>query len=214
MIFVYDLSVNFNDEAYKFYEWKETDEIEYLKKSVLIKVSNYLYRKIISNNIIVDSMFLNTIKDKSELIKNKKYEKLEFMCIFTNGEDSVGVIFNSDGKIMEYTKFTLQDEIELLEISYSLKIKKINYKEITNNDYNISFVTREGKKIIKLILNELEKIKDEKDKLNYLYYEWFNHKCELDNPYDELVNSIKSYYDESHMKFLDILNIISIKNNV
>lgn len=214
MIFVYDLLVNYNDEAYKFYEWDVNDEIEYLKRSVLIKVSDYLYKKVISKNIIVGETFLASIKEKSEIVKEKKHEKMSYMCIFTNGSDTTGVTFNNNGRIMEFTKFTLQDELELLDIALSLKIKKIDYKEITNNEYSVSFITRDGKKVIKMILRELNMIKDEKDKINYLYYEWFNKKCEIDTPYNELVRDIKSFYGEGHTKFLKLLNIISIKNNV
>lgn len=213
MIFVYDILVNFNDEVYSFYEWEEKDEIEFLKKSLLIKVSDFLYKRILSNNIIFDITFLNSIKNKSEILKNKKVEVLEYMCIFSNGRDLIGIIFNDKGKFLEKTKFTIQDEIELLDICSSLKTKKISYT-VVKNEYNPSFITRRGKKIINNIIRELKEIKNDKDKLKYLYYEWFNSKKYENDYYAKLIEDIKLTYNEKHDDFLNLLNKISIKNNV
>ncbi len=212
MIYIYDLLVNFNKEIYNFYEWEETDIIEYLKKSMLFKVSKYLYNKFISDNIVVDENFLNLIKNKTEILNQKKIEYLTYCAVMTNGDDATAFIFNSDGLIIEKSKFTVEDEIELLEISKSIKAKKISYKKLLENSYNPSFITREGKKIIKLILLELESIKNDSKKINYLYYEWFNKKSSNKNQYNELVDNIKFfYYPKKHEYFLKILNLITIK---
>ena len=213
MTYVYDLLINLNNYDYKFHEWNDKDEIEYLKKSVILKISDYIYEKLLTNNIIIGNKTLDLIKDKTCILKNKVIENITYMGIFTNGKDVIGITFSKDGVILEKTRFTIQDELELLEISSSLKYIKIDYKEITNNEYNISFITREDKENINKIINELKIIKEDKEKINYLYYEWFNRKSESNNPYEELINDIVKNYNDNK-DFIKLLNLISIKNNV
>ena len=213
MTYVYDLLINLNNYDYKFYEWNDKDEIEYLKKSVILKISDYIYEKLLTNNIIIGNKTLDLIKDKTCILKNKVIENITYMGIFTNGKDVIGITFSKDGKKKKKTRFTIQDELELLEISSSLKYIKIDYKEITNNEYNISFITREDKENINKIINELKIIKEDKEKINYLYYEWFNRKSESNNPYEELINDIVKNYNDNK-DFIKLLNLISIKNNV
>lgn len=212
MNYVYDLLINLNVSDYKFYEWKDTDTIEYLKKGVLLKVSDYLYKKILTNNIVIGNKTLELIKGKTCILKDKKLENITYMGIFTNGKDAIGVTFSSKGEILEKTRFTIQDELELIEISIPLKLIKIDYKKILNNEKNVSFLLREDEKNIRLILNELETIKNDSEKIDYLYYEWFNKKNESNNSYEELINDIKNNYIDNK-NFLKLLILISIKNN-
>lgn len=212
MTYVYDLLINLNDYDYKFYEWKDNDDIEYLKKSILLKVSDYIYKKLLTNNIIIGSKTLEIIKDKTCVLKNKRIENISYMAIFCNGKDVIGITFSSKGEILEKTRFTLQDELELLEISSTLKFNKIDYKEILNNEYNINFISRDDKEKIKLIINKLETIKDNKEKIDYLYYEWFNKKSKSSNSYEELIKDICKNYNEEHLGFLELINLINIKN--
>lgn len=214
MTYVYDLIINLNDSDYKFYEWDEKDDIEYLKKSVLLKVSDYIYKKIVSNNIVLGDKTLELMKDKSCILKNKKIENITYMAIFTNSKDVIGITFSSKGEILEKTRFTLQDELELLEMSYSLKYTKIDYKEILNNDYKVSFISRKDKDNLKYILRELDKMKEDKNKIEYLYFEWFNKKNINTDAYDELINDIKKNYNETKHNFLKLLNLVNVKNNV
>jgi len=214
MTYIYDLLINLNDYDYKFYEWNESDVIEYLKKGILIKVSDYIYKKILTNNIVIGNKTLEILKDKTCILKNKRIENITYMGVFTNGKDVVGVTFSSNGEILEKTRFTIQDELELLETSNQLKYTKIDYKEILNNEYNVSFVSREDRENINIIINELKNIKDDKEKINYLYYEWFNRKSESNNPYKELINDISKNYSDVNKDFLELLNLVSIKNNV
>lgn len=211
MTYVYDLLINMN--GYNFYEWNEEDDIEYLKKSILIKISDYMYRKIISNNIVIGDKTLNLINNKSCVLKNKRIETIPYMCVFTNGKDTTGVTFSSKGEIISKTKFTIQDELELLENSKCLKTYRIDYREITNKKLNNCFNLREDKEKINYILNSLEQIKNDKYKIEYLYYEWFNKKVGTNDFFDELINDIKNNYSEDRKDFLELLDLIMIKNN-
>ena len=42
MVYIYDLILNWcRDRKYEFFEWKENDEIEYIKKIPVFKVRNF-----------------------------------------------------------------------------------------------------------------------------------------------------------------------------
>ena len=211
MTYVYDLLINLN--GYSFYEWRESDKIEYLKKSVLIKTSDYIYRKIISNNIVISDKTLELLKNKSCVLKNKKVETIPYIGVFTNGEDVIGIMFSPYGEIIGRTRFTIQDELELLQTSKDLKTIRIEYKSITNKKMNISFNLREEKEVINYILNCLNKIKNDSSKIEYLYYEWFNKRSNSKNTYNELIEDIKINYSNERKDFIKMLDLLVIKNN-
>ena len=71
-------------------------------------------------------------------------------------------------------------------------------------------MTRNEEKVTNLILNELELIMDSTDKIDYLYYEWFNTN-KGKNKYKKLVSSIKSSYTSNHEYMLELLNLLKIK---
>ena len=108
----------------------------------------------------------------------------------------------------------IQDELELLENAKDLKTVRINYKEISNKKMNISFNSREEKEIINHIVNSLESIKNDTPKIEYLYYEWFNKKSNSINTYNELINDINKNYTDEKKEFLQLLDLVTIKNNV
>ena len=214
MTYIYDILINLNSCDISFYEWRETDDIGYLKKGVLIKVSEYIYKKIVSNNIVVGSKTLNMLKDKSCVMKNRKIETIPYMGVFTDGKDTIGISFSKEGRIQKKTRFIIQDELELLESSRKLKTIRIDYIDITDKKVEVSFKTREETEMIDYILNSLDKIKNDNEKVKYLYYEWFNQKGESNNLYNELIIDIKKNYSDNKNNFLKLLDLINAKNNV
>lgn len=72
---------------------------------------------------------------------------------------------------------------------------------------------RSEKKILNDILEELNSIKNDKEKIDYLYYEWFDSN-DGDDKYFKLVSDLKSKFTDKHMEFLELLNLLTIKNNV
>ena len=46
MSYVYDLVLNFNNDLYEFYEWKQDDVIYHIKRIHLIKVDSKTYNEI------------------------------------------------------------------------------------------------------------------------------------------------------------------------
>lgn len=208
MIYVYDITVNLNNDLIKFYEWEETDVLTRIKKTVLVKLSNEIYNLFIKNSIVVGPLFLDGIKKKTEIFSGKKIEILDYGCAMTNGNDAIFATFNVKGKILERSKFLIDEELEVLELSNNLSIKDIDYKQNYSN-YKLDILGREEKRIISLIVNELKLIKNEKEKIEYLYFEWFNKKNVNDEAYEKLIKSIKENFTEKHKEFLNILNLIT-----
>ncbi len=210
MIYIYDVTVNFNDEILNFYEWEESDILNRIKKTLLVKVNNNFYRKLIKKSISIDTSFLDLIKERTEVYNSKKNEILSYACIFTNGTDALMVSFNKAGRIMERSKFPIDEELEILEIANNLVEKNIKYK-LVKSKYKVEILRREEKRILNLILKELEYIKDDKEKIKYLYFEWFDKRSEKDDLYEELVKNIKDNFSEKHKEFLNILKLITIQ---
>lgn len=207
MIYIYDITVNLNDDLISFYEWNENDTLTKLKRTLLLRINRDIYNMFIKNNIIVDKSFLEIIKNKTEIINNKKQENLNYGCIFSNGYDAIFVTFNKEGKILERSKFLIDEELGIIELSNNLTEKNIEYIK-TNSNYKINILRREEKVIINLIINELKLVKEDKEKLKYLYFEWFNKRSDNKNIYEKLLKSIKENYSIKHKEFLEILNLI------
>lgn len=210
MIYIYDITVNLNDDLINFYDWEESDILTHIKKTLLIKVNNYFYKLLIKKSVLIDNSFLDLIKNKTEIHNNKKTEILKYGCIFSNGTDALMVSFNDKGKIIERSKFIIDEELEILEISNNITEKEIKY-EIVKTNYKLNLLRRDEKKVLNLIIKELKIIKNDKEKIKYLYFEWFDKKSDNENIYDELIKNINLNFTEKHREFLKILNLITIE---
>ena len=69
MNFYYDIVVNFQENNYMFYEWAESDVLEYIKRVPIFQVTTKVLRDLINNNIEVDKEFLDSIYNKTKLKK-------------------------------------------------------------------------------------------------------------------------------------------------
>ncbi len=204
MIFIYDIWVNFNDKFYEFYEWSENDIIEHVRKMPLLRIKKEMLDELISKNIIINKIFLNNIYNKSEIFNNKNIEYLEYGCIFSDLNRAIVVTFNKEGQILELSSISVGEELEIMDITETLILKDIKYKSL-NNKYEINNLTRKENKLVGGIINELEKIKTDKSKIDYLCYEWFGKTNET---YDNLVDSIKKEFTEKHREFMDLLKLV------
>lgn len=205
MIFIYDILVNFNDNYYEFYEWNENDTVEHIRKIPLIKVKKEMIQKIIEKNIVINKMFLGTIQNKCEIFNSKSIEYIEYGCIFCDLNRSVVVSFNKEGYIMELSSILINEELEIIDVAETLLEKEIKYKELYNK-YERNNFTRKDLKVINNIIFELEKIKDDKEKTEYLCYEWFG--TSENASYKKLINSIKKNFTEKHKEFMELLKLV------
>lgn len=203
MIFIYDIFINLNKEFFDFYEWEELDNISHVRKSPLLKVKSKTIDKLIEKSLILEKPFLETIYNKCEIFSNKQIEYLEYGCIFSDENKSVFCMFDKDGNINKLSSISISEELEILEIVETLSEKEISYKEI-NKKHIKSNLTREQKKAMNFILSELDKIKNDKEKIEYLYYEWFNEK---ECSYSKLIKDINKKFTNKHLEFLELLKL-------
>ena len=93
MNYYYDVVLNFSDELINFYEWEESDSLEYFKKIPLVLVSSKQYKEIVSHDIKVSQDFLESIKEKS---KSNLSDSL-YMVIFADKNGSTAIEFDESG---------------------------------------------------------------------------------------------------------------------
>lgn len=136
MIYVYDILLNFSTSLYEFYEWK-IDEITHFKKIGLFKVSSKFIYDVFNKEVHVNKSFLELLHNRSEVIIEDKLYKNSGVCIFTDGDEFIGVKFNKEGLIIQKSKLFISDELELLEISSNLNQIILEY-----NCFDVSFLRR------------------------------------------------------------------------
>ena len=105
MIYAYDLLINFNEELYDFYDWKETDSITHIRRIPLYKIDDTFYTDLLTRKIKVNTDYLKEIKDKTQIFSPKTLETIEYACIFTNGENAIAVNFDTNGNVNQKVNF-------------------------------------------------------------------------------------------------------------
>lgn len=213
MKYVYDTLLNFNEEIYDYFEWKETDYIEYAKRIPLLKLTFLDYKNIVNNKIVVVKEFLDKIYDITEIYVDKNIKLIEYACLFTNGEDVIAVEFNNKGYSIMKSKLLLDESNDILEISSILKESDLKY-EIVNKENIDRFVTRSEIDKIMFLNREIKMLYKEKniDKLKYLHYECFNIiEDDLENLNNSFISFLNNGWNEKHKKLYELLRLAYIK---
>ena len=211
MIYIYDVLLNFNTSLIEFFEWEENDLIKYVKKLPIYKVSDDFLYNLVKNEIKVSDDFLNEIKDKT--LFEEKSEEFKYCSLLTNNKIVLGVLFNEFGNVLYLSRLLIEEEKEILTIANRLSLYHINY-EICNFNNEISDnLTRKERNIKNNLLKTINFLYKNNDfeKLNYLYYEYFN-KIENNNDkiYNSLILSMDSF-NSKHTALYDILTLSSKK---
>ena len=208
MNYFYDLLINLNDdEAFKFYEWNKNDNIIHLKKIPVFKITNKDLKIFLSYNIQVEQDFLNLIKNKTESYEQNS-EPIMYMALFTDENNSILLEFNSQGKSIYRSSLLLEEELDLLEISYSLKKESLSYEKLEKLAVKDEIrQVREANRFLSLEINSLYE-EENFSKLRYLYNEIFNEDSNnLEEIHTKLLDLIKSDFQESHLKLLKIIEL-------
>lgn len=208
MIYVYDLLVNLNEELIDFYDWEDTDDMFHVRKCLLIKVLSKDYYNMLTNKIKISDSFMKEIKGKAQIFSGRNTIIIDYMIAVTDGINAFIIKFDNNGVSKLKSKFIINEEVEIINLSSSMKVSNIDFDII--NKENINKMTRKEKRIVNLILYQLENIKNNKDMIDYLYYEWFDTN-NGDNKLDKLISNIRESYSNKHIEFLNILNLITNK---
>lgn len=209
MNYVYDILSNFNQELYDFYDWDKNDNFTHLRKVPSFRVSKEVLVDLMFKKVKIKGNLLKLIKDKTQVFTKEGVDVIEYCFIVSDSVTSLGVILDEDGVVYKRSKFLVSEELEINKCLKTSKIYNVEYNLLSSKTH-YSNMTRNEEKVTNLILNELELIMDSTDKIDYLYYEWFNTN-KGKNKYKKLVSSIKSSYTSKHEYILELLNLLKIK---
>ena len=206
MNYFYDLLINLSDDVpYNFFEWNKNDDIMHLKKIPVFKINTNDLKNFLSFNIKVGEEFLKDIENKTE-----GYDKnlIKYMALFTDNNNSLVLEFNEDGKAIARSKLLLEEQLDLMEIAYSLKRITINYKKLDLINQNDEL--RQIKELKHFLNLEIKTLYENNNlsKLRYLYNEVFNQdNKDLLSIYKDLKKEINKQFNENHLKLIDIIKL-------
>ena len=207
MKYVYDIILNFNEKYYDFFQWNTNDNIDYIKKIPVYKVSNEVIRDLILNKIQINKSFIEEIYNKCEIYTNVGIEKIEYVCLFCSEDTVIGIEFNSNGKSLYKSDLIIDESIDIIRFMKKSKISKIDYKLIEH--HKINFITRKEENMINFIKRELKDMymNDKIDKLKYIYYECFG-KDEIN--ISKINIDLERYMVDNTSKLFDLLKLTSL----
>lgn len=218
MINIYDILLNWTDSIYvfDFYEWDINDEFEHIKRIPMFKIKEEDYEMALKSIIKVDKVFLELIKNKTEVYGNRKGLKLEYATLLTDGLRVLAVEFNDKGESIYKSKLLLDEEDEAVNLSYKLQLSRIEYKVLNKTNIN-NYETRKELKMRKFLNKELDNSYKNRqiEKLKYLYIEYFSKdKNDINDIYNELKNSLKQGINKNHEKIYELLKLSYTKRLV
>ena len=114
MTYIYDVTLNFNETLYDFFEWNNSDTLTHVRKIPIFKVSNEVFIDILSNAIKVSDTILSKMKDKTDVYgkKNKSFTA----CLIRNEDNIIALKFNEDGVSKYISNIVVEEELDILEI--------------------------------------------------------------------------------------------------
>ena len=207
MNYIYDILLNFNEAYYDFFEWGKKDDIKHFKKIPIIKINKNDYNKIVNYNFKIDLIILKKIANKAELWNKNNNMNYKYTLLISNGIDTIGIIFDELGNSIKRSSLIIDEELDISQTIKTVHIKKIDY--ILNSKIIYHLKTRKEMDEITFILNEVNKLSiiNDKDKINYLYFECFNNLEENTKKALDIIN--KNINQE---RIINILyNILKIK---
>ena len=210
MIYIYDLTLNFNDRLYDFYDWKDTDNITHYRKIPLIKLSDKKYDKFLNNKVVVDEELLSLVRDKAQQYKGRMLKTVKYAFVLTNGFDAFAVMLDDGGTSVKKSKLVIGEELEVIDLANNLKVKDVSFNIVCKDNFVNKF-TRDEEVIINDVVSKINDHKDNLELLKYLYYEWNNKIYVGKSCYDDLIKDITSQYSDKLNKLNEILNLY-VKN--
>ena len=205
MKYIYDIMLNFDENFYDFFEWNDSDNIEYIKKIPAFKLSNKVLNELKNNEVIINN-FINIIKDKTEVYLNTTIDLIEYSCLFVSDNMVIAVEFNNEGKIIYKSDLLIDEALDVISVCDKLKEIKLDYKILKKN--TIDFMTKEELKKYNFICREIEKLylDNNIEKLRYLYYECYN---KVKNVSRLMLIDLKKYEISNKLYDLLMLNYLN-----
>lgn len=208
MNYYYDLILNFSLENILFYEWDDTDNLEYIEKIPLFKITEKDMVNILENNIKITEDFLLLIKDKTTIKSRGIINTISYASIFTDAKSAIAIEFNETGEIIGRSNLLLEDDLNVIEMAFTLKKKDLNYEVL--NKIVVDAPLREITKMKSVIKSEITKLYEEKnkDKLSFLFLEWFGiNEKNLNKIYQTMLAELEKDIDDKQCKVYEIIKL-------
>lgn len=189
MNYIYDITVNFNETYYDFFEWNKNDQLLHIRKAPIFKVDTDDFNKIFNNIILLNEYDKIANKTQTYGKKNKNID----CCLFCDENNIIAIEFDEKGISTNISSITVEEELDILEC-LKLKKKEIDFKVLgKRKKYHQTRYERKNKSYIKNFINNLS-IETDEEKIKYLYFEYYNKfnnntKDALDKLKKDLVNN-------------------------
>ena len=206
MYYYYDILLNFQDNPnlFEFYEWEEKDDIDFVKKIPLFRISKVTLKYLLKYQVRFTDDFIQEIKNKTILKTSAKILKNTFLVC--DMKDALAIELNDDGVVISRSKLLLADEINLNEIMFTMKETKLKYEKLEK--YKKREDIRQIEEIKKLINCEITTLYESKNisKLKYLYYEWFNVLNDnIEEIYKQMKNDLKNKFNINQERIYNLI---------
>lgn len=204
MNYIYDIILNFNEEFYDFYEWKNNDNVINVRKIPVLKVDENTYVSLRNNKVQVSMETIDSLK-KNFSLYNEKIEG-NIICLITNGMSAFGVMFNNNGYLIKRSSMLFDEEEEVIDESENIKEVKIEFiKNEKQKSNNISRIVKEKQKFIKDYISSL----DDELTLKYIYYDYFEKEENKNNIKEILLSEINSKWNTKLSKLYDLTKLLN-----
>ncbi|MBQ2873567.1 MAG: hypothetical protein IJE89_06195 [Bacilli bacterium] len=193
MDYIYDIVLNFQNEYYDFFEWKNTDKVINIKK-----IPVYL----VNDNNYLDLKYNEVILDREELPHSIK------MFLVTNGREVLGLLLDKEGRIIKKSSLLFEEADEVLEEKETIKTLPLKYKKnITKPHISYSRLYLEKRKFLQKYFSKID-INQDEYLLKYIYYDIF--KKEEDN-INKVYKELKSLINININKIYQSIKRVSIE---
>ena len=205
MNYIYDIVLNFNKELYEFFEWQDDDNLINIRKIPLIKINDDDFVSLLYNKIKIEKLVLDTFKKKFSLYSEEINGNV--ICIVTNGQRAMGVMFDQLGNLIGRSAMLLDEEEEVLEESENLEETKLLYEINKTQQVNIklSRVEIEKKQYIENFLNAIDDIKI----LKYIYFDYFDREAEKEDIKKILLMELEKKWDNNLNRLYTLTQTLS-----
>ena len=170
MTYIYDVTLNFNEILYDFFEWNNSDNLIHVRKIPIFKVSNDTFLNVLTYEVQLSDEILYKIKDKTDTYGKKT--KSFTSCLIRNEDNIIALKFDDNGISKQVSNIIIEEELDILEIRVSMT-KSFEYKTLNKRKFLTS--TRYdsvNRTYLQKQINSLN-IDNDREKIKYLYFEYF-----------------------------------------
>lgn len=207
MYYYYDVLLNFgaDEELFEFYEWESDDNVEFVKKIPLFRVTLDCLIDNLKYKTKFDSSLVEQIKEKT-IIKGSLENINSFLI--SDSKNALALEINEEGEVISRSKLLPSDELNISEVMFTMRESTLHYEKLEKYP-NVTSL-RQERKIKKLIKQEIDTLYKEKNvsKLKYLYYEWFNKNNDnIEKIYKTMTSSLQKGYNDNLRTIYDFIKL-------